>query len=171
MQSVRGPLWGDASSLPWLCYRLLYCGGIPEPPSPAAGRPSLQNLPLLADGTSPSEATYSSQGSQRAGRIMGEPGGTVSGRSTRQKDGKARHLDEAGGPEPAGQAACSGPGRISNLPRPPDSCWMKQGTAGLGTARQPPVRPPVLLSHESRHASSRKPEMGPSLERRTACPG
>lgn len=59
-------------------------------------------------GPGPSEATYSSQGSQRAGRIMGEPGGTVSGRSTRQKDGKARHLTRQEARSLAGQAACSG---------------------------------------------------------------
>ena len=134
-----GPSGADASSLPWLSYRLLYCGCVPEPPSPAAGRPSPQASPSWQMGPGPSEATYSSHGSQRAGRIVGEPGGTVSGRSTRQKDGKARHLTRQEARSLAGQAACSGTGpRQQPAACPQTAAGRSKGTAGLGTARQPP---------------------------------
>lgn len=84
-------------------------------PSPAAGRPSLQTSPSWQMGPGPSEATTAPRGPESR-RIMGEPGGTVSGRSTRQK---AERQGTGEGRRPRSLAGTGrlfrGPGRISSL--------------------------------------------------------
>lgn len=78
---------------------------------------------------------------------MGEPGGTVSGRSMRQKDGKARRLTRQEARSLAGQAACSVTEPHQRPAAcPPDSCWMKQGDRSFGDPRG---RPPCEAASAS----------------------
>lgn len=128
-----GPSGADASSLPWLCYRLLYCGCIPEPPSPAAGRPSPQTSPLLADGTRPQRGHLQLPGEPESRAHHGRAwwDGVWEKHEAERREGKAP--DEAGGPEPRRTGRLFRDQAASATCRlPPDSCWTKQGDSRSG---------------------------------------